>query len=64
VTAWIDPTRPWTNPLPIPDLPERLLVDFATRCNLRCPMSPVWGPDDERHKPPPQELVGAAPGVL
>src|SRR5690348_13970997 len=24
-------------------MPERLLVDFATRCNLRCPMCPVWG---------------------
>src|SRR5262245_27136094 len=46
--AWIDPQRPWTDPLPVPELPERLLVDFATRCNLRCPMCPVWGSDDER----------------
>jgi pyruvate-formate lyase-activating enzyme len=45
---WIDPRRPWTNPLPVPEYPERLLVDFATRCNLRCPMCPVWGSDDER----------------
>ena len=45
---WIDPARPWTNPLPVPDLPERLLVYFATRCNLRCPMCPVWGSEDER----------------
>src|SRR5438128_1318861 len=46
--GWIDPTRPWTDPLPVPEFPERLLVDFATRCNLRCPMCPVWGSDDER----------------
>jgi pyruvate-formate lyase-activating enzyme len=45
---WIDPSRPWTDPLPVPEFPERLLVDFATRCNLRCPMCPVWGSDDER----------------
>jgi pyruvate-formate lyase-activating enzyme len=45
---WIDSARPWTNPLPVPEFPERLLVDFATRCNLRCPMCPVWGSDDER----------------
>lgn len=35
-------------PLPVPDLPERLLVDFATRCNLRCPMCPVWGVEDDQ----------------
>src|SRR5262245_26220063 len=45
---WSDPTHPWTNPLPVSEFPERLLVDFATRCNLRCPMCPVWGSDDER----------------
>src|SRR5437867_195547 len=45
---WIDPTHPWTDPLPVSEYPERLLVDFATRCNLRCPMCPVWGSDDER----------------
>src|SRR5947207_873537 len=45
---WIDPLHPWTNPLPVSEYPERLLVDFATRCNLRCPMCPVWGSDDER----------------
>jgi MoaA/NifB/PqqE/SkfB family radical SAM enzyme len=45
---WIDPEHPWTNPMPVPAMPERLLVDFATRCNLRCPMCPVWGSGDER----------------
>src|SRR5438067_13583752 len=45
---WIDPLHPWTNPLPVSEYPERLLVDYATRCNLRCPMCPVWGSEDER----------------
>ncbi len=31
----------------VPELPERYLLDYATRCNLRCPMCPVWGSDDE-----------------
>ena len=44
---WVDASLHW-KPLPVPDLPERLLVDFATDCNLRCPMCPVWGSDDER----------------
>ena len=44
---WVDPSFDW-KPLPVPDLPERMLVDFATKCNLRCPMCPVWGSDDER----------------
>jgi pyruvate-formate lyase-activating enzyme len=43
---WVDPALKWT-PLPVPDLPDRLLVDFATRCNLRCPMCPVWGLEDD-----------------
>ena len=43
---WVDPAHNW-QPLPVPDLPDRLLVDFATRCNLRCPMCPVWGLQDE-----------------
>src|SRR6266851_4212814 len=48
---WVDPALNWT-PLPVPDLPERLLVDFATRCNLRCPMCPVWGLEDEANIDP------------
>ncbi len=43
---WVDPAHNW-KPLPVPDLPDRLLVDFATRCNLRCPMCPVWGLEDD-----------------
>jgi MoaA/NifB/PqqE/SkfB family radical SAM enzyme len=43
---WVDPAHNW-QPLPVPDLPERLLIDFATRCNLRCPMCPVWGLENE-----------------
>jgi MoaA/NifB/PqqE/SkfB family radical SAM enzyme len=42
---WVDPSLNW-KPLPFPELPERLLIDFATKCNLRCPMCPVWGSDD------------------
>lgn len=45
---WIDPDHPWTDPLPVPDVPERLLIDFATRCNLRCPMCVVWGSEEAR----------------
>lgn len=35
-------------PLPVSKLPSRYLLDLATKCNLRCPMCPVWGsPDNE-----------------
>src|SRR5580693_5842313 len=43
---WVDPAHGW-HPLRVPDLPDRLLVDFATRCNLRCPMCPVCGLEDD-----------------
>ena len=43
---WVDPSLNW-KPLPVLELPERLLIDFATKCNLRCPMCPVWGSNDE-----------------
>lgn len=33
-------------PLPVTDLPSRYLLDLATKCNLRCPMCPVWGSPD------------------
>lgn len=33
-------------PLPVPKIPDRYLLDLATKCNLRCPMCPVWGSDD------------------
>ena len=42
---WADPKFNW-KPLPVTELPERVLIDFATKCNLRCPMCPVWGSDD------------------
>jgi MoaA/NifB/PqqE/SkfB family radical SAM enzyme len=44
--SWVDPTLGW-KPRPVSELPERALIDFATKCNLRCPMCPVWGSDDE-----------------
>ncbi|CAK0751909.1 SPASM domain-containing protein [uncultured Gammaproteobacteria bacterium] len=44
--AWVDPVWNW-QPLPVKPLPERLLIDYATRCNLRCPMCTVWGSKDE-----------------
>src|SRR6185436_11062849 len=43
---WVDPSLGW-KPRPISGLPERALIDFATKCNLRCPMCPVWGSEDE-----------------
>jgi MoaA/NifB/PqqE/SkfB family radical SAM enzyme len=45
--SWVDPNLNW-RPRPVSDLPERVLIDFATRCNLRCPMCPVWGSDDNQ----------------
>lgn len=45
---WVDPAQPWENPLPVPEYPDRLLLDYATRCNLRCPMCVVWGSKEER----------------
>lgn len=44
---WVDPAYDW-KPSPVPDFPKRVLIDFATRCNLRCPMCPVWGSEEER----------------
>src|SRR5271168_4209413 len=44
--SWVDPQYGW-QPLPVSALPERVLVDYATKCNLRCPMCPVWGSDDD-----------------
>ncbi len=34
------------DPLPVPNIPSRYLLDLATKCNLRCPMCPVWGSAD------------------
>jgi MoaA/NifB/PqqE/SkfB family radical SAM enzyme len=44
--GWVDPERQW-RPAPVPEMPPRVLIDFATKCNLRCGMCPVWGSDDE-----------------
>jgi MoaA/NifB/PqqE/SkfB family radical SAM enzyme len=53
---WVDPALNWT-PLPVNDLPERVLLDFATKCNLRCPMCPVWGSEDN-------EAIDSVKGVM
>jgi MoaA/NifB/PqqE/SkfB family radical SAM enzyme len=44
--AWVDPKLKRT-PVPVPELPPRVLLDLATKCNLRCPMCPVWGSGDD-----------------
>jgi MoaA/NifB/PqqE/SkfB family radical SAM enzyme len=54
--SWVDPALNWT-PLPVPDLPSRLLLDLATKCNLRCPMCPVWGSADN-------EAIETVKGVM
>jgi MoaA/NifB/PqqE/SkfB family radical SAM enzyme len=46
VAEWVDPAYNW-KPALVPEMPERLLIDFATRCNLRCAMCPVWGVEDD-----------------
>jgi len=43
--GWADPKYNW-KPVPVPELPGRVLMDLATKCNLRCPMCPVWGSED------------------
>ncbi len=53
---WVDPTLGW-KPLPVSELPERLVVDFATKCNLRCAMCPVWGSEDE-------DAINSVKGVM
>src|SRR5438477_3756685 len=34
-------------PLPVPDLPPRVLLDLVTDCNLKCPMCIVHGGTDD-----------------
>ena len=46
LAPWVDPRFNWT-PRPVSELPERALIDFATKCNLRCPMCPVWCSEDD-----------------
>ena len=43
---WVDPKFNW-KPAPVPEMPPRVIIDFATKCNLRCSMCPVWGEDEE-----------------
>jgi radical SAM protein with 4Fe4S-binding SPASM domain len=43
---WVEAKYGWT-PRPVAALPPRVLLDLATKCNLRCPMCPVWGAEDE-----------------
>ena len=43
--GWVDPKYNW-KPVPVPEFPGRVLMDLATKCNLRCPMCPVWGSED------------------
>ena len=54
---WVDPAYNW-KPAPVPEMPERLLMDFATRCNLRCPMCPVWGLEDDAQIKPLEGTMG------
>lgn len=44
--------------LPVPDMPERVLLDLHGRCNLKCPMCLVHGLGDEKAK---QEAIGTMP---
>jgi len=41
----------------VPSLPPRILMDLATKCNLRCPMCTVWGSKDN-------EAISAVTGVM
>jgi MoaA/NifB/PqqE/SkfB family radical SAM enzyme len=53
---WVDAKYNW-KPREIPALPPRLLIDFATKCNLRCQMCPVWGDEDD-------EAIEAVKGTM
>jgi MoaA/NifB/PqqE/SkfB family radical SAM enzyme len=54
--SWVDPSLNW-KPRPVSELPERVLIDFATKCNLRCPMCPVWGSEDN-------EAIDSVKGIM
>jgi len=53
---WVDRTLARI-PMAVPELPPRVLLDLATKCNLRCPMCPVWGSGDEN-------AIGSVTGVM
>lgn len=54
--SWVDPSLNWS-PRPVSELPQRVLIDFATKCNLRCSMCPVWGSDDN-------EAIDSVKGIM
>jgi hypothetical protein len=37
---WVDPKLGW-KPRAVSELPECALIDFATKCNLRCLICPI-----------------------
>src|SRR5438034_9821853 len=37
----------YQEPLPVPELPPRVLLDLVTDCNLKCPMCIVHGGTDD-----------------
>lgn len=45
-SKWVDTALNW-EPRPVSELPPRVLMDLATKCNLRCPMCTVWGSGDD-----------------
>lgn len=53
---WVDPKLSW-KPRPVPEMPLRLLMDLATKCNLRCEMCPVWGSTDS-------EAIDSVKGIM
>ena len=58
--GWVDPKHNW-KPAPVSEMPERLLIDYATRCNLRCNMCPVWGLEDEQAIDPVKGVMSMRP---
>ncbi|MCW9034164.1 MAG: radical SAM protein [Rhodospirillales bacterium] len=42
---WVDQSLNW-KPREVTKLPERVIMDHATKCNLRCPMCQVWGAEE------------------
>jgi|GEM_PF-584683 len=55
--SWVDPRYGW-KPLPVPAVPPRVLLDLATRCNMRCAMCPVWNTTDKQRL---KQLSGVMP---
>lgn len=53
---WVDQKYNW-KPRSVPELPGRILLDLATKCNLKCPMCVVWGSEDD-------ESIESVTGVM